>query len=345
MDFERRSVAGGRRKKRSKAVKLFVACVFAFAVGGGWYVTRLRPVDAGSAARVTVTVPSGAGLSAVADDLEEKGLVRSSFAFAMHARWNGQDRLIRAGTYVLRPSMGAGDILDVLTGGEHHEVSVTIPEGYSVADIDRMLAARGLAVTGAILECSKACEFDDMPFLPTAADGPTGRLEGYLFPDTYFVGSVPVDPQQFLHRMLSNFQQKVLNTVDFNTELHDQIVMASLIEKEAANDAERAVISGILWKRYFEGITLGVDASVRYALGKPTAALTREDLAVDSPYNLRTRQGLPPGPIANPGLASIEAALHPEETPYYYYLHGTDGQIRYARTNDEHNANKAKYLR
>ncbi len=121
--------------------------------------------------------------------------------------------------------------------------------------------------------------------------------------------------------------------------------MASLIEKEAAGDSERGTISGILWKRLDEGIVLGVDAAVRYAVQKePREPLTRADLESDSPYNIRVRAGLTPGPIANPGLASIEAALKPQASPYYYYLHGTDGQIRYATTNEEHNVNKAKYL-
>ena len=105
------------------------------------------------------------------------------------------------------------------------------------------------------------------------------------------------------------------------------------------------MVSGILWKRFDEGMGLGVDAAIRYILDKPTAVLTRVDLEVDSPYNLRKYRGLPPGPIANPGIRSIEAALRPQASDYYYYLHGTDGVIRYAVTNDEHNENKARYLR
>ena len=343
MSFQRRAIGGNVFYSRMLAA--IVALTGAVLVLGCIYFSfTLSPVDATDDSSTNVTIPSGSSFSQVTGILRELRLIRSGTAFSIRARFTGQDRLIRAGTYALQPSMSVSDILSVLTGGAPGEVSITIPEGFTVADIDRLLASKGLTDTGAILACSKTCQFDDMPFLATATNGPNGRLEGYLFPDTYFVGA-PLEPREFLGRMLVTFQKKVLNTVTFNTELHDQIVMASLSEKEAANDTERPVISGILWKRYFEGMTLGVDASVRYVLDKPTATLTKTDLEVDSPYNLRTHQGLPPGPIANPGLASIKAALHPETTPYFYYLHGTDGMIHYAETNDEHNANKAKYLR
>lgn len=126
--------------------------------------------------------------------------------------------------------------------------------------------------------------------------------------------------------------------------MHDIITMASLIEEESRHDEERAIISGILWKRFDEGIGLYVDASNRYILDKPTAAITANDLNMDSPYNLRKYRGLPPGPIANPSIGSIRAALNPESSPYYYYLHGNDGRIHYAVTNDEHNVNRARYL-
>jgi UPF0755 protein len=120
--------------------------------------------------------------------------------------------------------------------------------------------------------------------------------------------------------------------------------MASLIERETSSDDEREIVSGILWKRLSADQGLAVDATVRYALGKITEALTKDDLSIDSAYNTRKYRGLPPGPIANPGLKSIKAAINPKDSPYFYYLHGKDGQIRYSETNDEHNLKKAKYL-
>lgn len=306
-----------------------------------WYRHALGAVDGSSDVRVPFIVPAGASLATIAAGLDDAELIRSSFAFKTHVRRTDRDHLLRAGSYVLSRSMTAEEIVLVLTGDGEGEVSITIPEGFTVADIDRMMAAKGFTETGAIIACAKTCDFSLFSFLPKNNDGPGGRIEGYLYPDTYFVGGEGSDPQAFLSRLLSTFEAKVPDGV---TE--DIVIMASLIEKEAAGDDERAVISGILWKRLDEGIILGVDASVRYAVNKPSREpLTQADLDSPSPYNIRAKRGLPPGPIANPGLASIEAALHPETTKYYYYLHGNDGEIRYAVTNDEHNANRARYLR
>jgi UPF0755 protein len=126
--------------------------------------------------------------------------------------------------------------------------------------------------------------------------------------------------------------------------MHQVITMASLIEEETKTDAERATVAGILWKRFDAKTGLGVDAAVRYILEKPKGVLTASDLNVQSDYNLRKYRGLPPGPIANPGLKSIEAALHPKDSEYWYYLHDKQGVIHYAVTNDEQNVNRAKYL-
>lgn len=349
MQIERRSF-GREQKKRSRGfLKAFLAFDALVVAVIFWFFTALGPVDSDDAARVSFTVPAGAAFGTVADGLADDDLVRSPLALTIRARWAGKDRLVRAGTYVLQRSMPVDEVLDVLTGGVTGEVSVTIPEGYTVADIDRLMAAKGFTATGALIDCSKTCAFADHSFLPPRG-GPGGRAEGYLYPDTYFVGGEGSDPEAFLGRLLSTFRSKVVDGLSVEIAasgkpLHEIVTMASLVEKEAAGDDERAPIAGILWKRLDVGMILGVDAAVRYAVGKRTEPLTRTDLEIDSPYNIRARQGLTPGPIANPGVGSIRAALEPEETPYFYYLHGTDGQIRYAVTNDEHNVNKARYLR
>ncbi len=336
-------------RTRRPFLKLFSLLGFFGVLIFTWYRFSLGAPDPNSDARVSFAVPTGAGLSTIAEELEAKNLIKSSFAFKTHVRLNGRDHVLRAGSYVLQPSMSAPEILEVLTGGSAGEVSITIPEGFTVADIDRLMAAKGFTETGAVLECAKACDVSKFTFLPPSG-GPGGRVEGYLYPDTYFIGGEGGNPEEFLSRLLHTFEQKVVQELSSEIaasgkSLHAIMTMASLIEEEAANNAERPVISGILWKRLDEGIILGVDAAVRYAVGKRTEPLTRADLEIDSPYNIRAWQGLPPGPIANPGLASIKAALHPESSPYYYYLHGTDGNIHYARTNEEHNQNRVQYLR
>lgn len=317
-----------------------------------WYALAIRPAVAGSEQRVTVSVPSGSSTDAIAQQLFDEGIIRSPLAFKVLVQRSGNAGKLQAGTFVLRPSMSARDVMAAMLSGKAEEVPITIPEGFTVADIDALLTEKGIIEEGDVIHCANSCDFSAFDFLPPleglAARG--GRLEGYLYPDTYFV--VPNDfvAKFFLERMLGTFRLKVLDELATDIAasgrgIHDIITMASLVEEETRSDDERAVVAGILWKRIDEGMGLYVDASNRYIVNKPTAPLTAADLAIDSFYNLRKYRGLPPGPIANPSIESIRATLHPQASPYYYYLHGSDGQIRYAVTNDEHNANKAKYLR
>jgi UPF0755 protein len=317
-----------------------------------WYGHALTPLDADSTERISVTIPSGASSADIAEMLDEKHVIRSSSAFLRYARKNDKAASLQAGTFVLQPSMSVEDIVDALTSGVTQEQSVTIPEGYTVKDIDALLAEKGLITAGDITGCANTCDFSSFDFLPSGQGQAQrgGKLEGYLYPDTYFVDASDFVPKFFLERMLGTFRTKVVNgyaddVAASDRSLHEIVTMASLIEEETRHDSERAIVSGILWKRFDENAGLYVDASNRYILDKPTGTITASDLDLDSPYNLRKYRGLPPGPIANAGLESIKAALHPEASPYYYYLHGSDGQIHYAVTNDEHNANRAKYLR
>lgn len=317
-----------------------------------WYTLALRAADADDQSRVSVTIPAGASTAGIASLLEDKELIRSPRAFIAYAGETGDDASLQAGTFVLRRSMSTAEIVDALTTGSTQEMSLTIPEGYTVEDIDALLSEKGLIAAGDIADCANTCDFSTFDFLPSGAGQAErgGKLEGYLYPDTYFIEPDNVVPKFFLERMLGAFRTKVIADKEeeiaaSGRSLHEIVTMASLIEKETRTGDERAVVSGILWKRLDEGIGLYVDAANRYILNKPTAEITAEDLNMDSPYNLRRYAGLPPGPIASPGLPSIEAAIAPESSPYYYYLHGSDGQIRYAVTNDEHNVNKARYLK
>lgn len=321
----------------------------------GWrffYALGMRAVDAESEARIPVTIATGSSTADIAQELEDKGIIRSPLAFKAYVKKAGLAGKLQAGSFVLQPSMTSQEVAEALTQGKTQEMSVTIPEGYTVEDIDELLTEKGLIESGELIACASSCDFSTFNFLPTGTNQAKrgGKLEGYLYPDTYFVAADDFVPKFFAERMLGTFRTRVVNDVASDIEksgrtLHEIITMASLIEEETRTDAERAVVAGILWKRFDEGMGLYVDASNRYIADKPTAALTAADLDADTPYNLRRYRGLPPGPIANPSLASIKAALNPESSPYYYYLHGTDGQIRYAVTNDEHNLNKAKYLR
>jgi len=341
--FDERRSAGWKRPLIIAAIVIAVLFL--------WYKRALGAPDVGSDKRIPVTIEAGSSTAAIADILEEAGVIRSSTAFKWHVRLNGKAAALQAGSFVFTPSLTVAEVIERLTSSEKGESSVTIPEGYTVFDIDKLLAEKGLIEAGEFAECALTCDFSSFEFLPKRTDLATrrGQVEGSLYPETYLVDPSNFIPKFFMERLLGTFRSKVLTPMESELQsskrsLHEVITMASLIEEETRRSDERGIVSGILWKRIDEGMGLYVDATTRYIAEKPTAVLTVNDLAVDSPYNTRKYRGLPPGPIASPSLSSIRAALEPESSPYYYYLHGSDGQIRYATTNDEHNMNKAKYL-
>lgn len=316
-----------------------------------WYARAMLPVGGSTASRVTVE--KGMSVAEVGAMLQEKGLIRSPAAFKVYLKLHGAETGVQAGTFLLRPSMSTAEIVDVLRTGKSEEVSLTIPEGWTVSEIDALLAENGLADAGAVLDCLKRCDFSTFDFLPKATKGLAprgGRLEGYLFPETYFVNAAEFVPKFFLERLLGTFRARVIDAYGDDIaasghSLHEVVTMASLVEAETRTDAERPIVAGILWKRLREGMPLGVDATVRYIVDKPTGPITQSDLETVSPYNTRKVRGLPPGPIASPSMSSILATLHPEDSPYWYYLHDGSGVIHYATTNDEHNENRRRYLR
>ncbi len=346
-----RDPAPGRRRARRLWLLLIVFIAVGFAALA-WYKGALLPVDPGSDRRELFDVQSGESARAILARLEERGVIRSALAGKIHLSLGGNAGALQAGTFVLRPSMSFDEVVETIATGKAEETVLTIPEGSTVAEIDALLVKRGLANTGSLLLCAKNCDLSAFPFVPAASSvvEPGNRLEGYLYPDTYYVETINFDVQAFVARLLGTFQSKVIEGRAAELQasgrsLADVVTMASLLELESRGQDEQKVVSGILWKRLDEGMQLGVDAAVLYAVGKSTSGgPTGADLAVDSPYNLRRVRGLPPGAIGNPGLGAIVAALAPEASEYYYYLHAPNGQIHYGRTLEEHNANKARYL-
>lgn len=338
------------------AVRKFLFLLLAIAITFGarslWYRSSLAPADRSSTASEVVKIAEGSSLQKIASLLEDKSLIRSKWAFTKYAKSMDAETSLQAGTFLLKPSMTVPEIVEVLRTGIAEEGVVTIPEGFTVKDIDALLADKKVIESGALIACAQACDFSSFNFLPKvsglAARG--GKLEGYLYPDTYFINVAEFEPEAFLKRLLTTFDRRILQPhlkqiAASKRSLHQLMTMASLVEEESRKQDERPTVAGILWKRLDAKAGLGVDATVRYILEKQTGALTVKDLNTDSPYNLRKFRGLPPGPISTFSLGSFQAALHPKDSPYWYYLHGTDGQIHYAETNEEHNVNKYQYLK
>jgi UPF0755 protein len=292
---------------------------------------------------VRVTVPPGSSFGAAVDSLERAGVISSPRLFRFYASARGRDRDLKAGTYLFEPGSSWNDVLDALTRGKGLVHTVTIPEGFAVSSIAHTLS-RALSVPP---ESIVAAASDSA--LRQRLDVPTPTLEGYLFPDTYTFA--PGTTAREAVRMLVARFERVWRR-EWNARLqelamsrHDVLTLASIIEKEARLAEERPVISAVYHNRLKIGMPLQADPTVQYALGKHVDRVLYRDLAVNSRYNTYKHVGLPPGPIASPGAASIEAALFPANVPYLYFVAHPDGHHEFRRTFSEHTAARAQIRR
>lgn len=293
--------------------------------------TWIRP-PADFPLKCTVAVADGEDVGTLAYQLQQAHIVRSAEAFKLLMLALGSEQRVSVGSYYFDAPVTVIEVALKFSGRTFGILQhrVTFPEGFTNAEIAARMAARFPG-------------FDEAAFLALAKN-----QQGYLFPDTY--GFEPnIAPQSVIDTMQRTFIQKTASlAADFTQSKRskaDIIIMASILEKEAANAAEMPTIAGILWKRIDRGLELQVDAPLAVLLGKTSAQLTVTDLASSSPYNTYTHTGLPPAPIDNPGFAAITAALHPVDSPYLYYLHDANGNIHYASTFEAHKQNIQHYLK
>lgn len=295
--------------------------------------------------KVSVNIPMWTPISEVADILVEKWVLEYKWTFFIYMKLNNLEWKIQAWDFIFNTPIWLRDLFEQLWNAKQKEIRVIVPEWSTVDDIDSILLAKWLIETWEFIECAKSCKFPQYNFFYD------WDIEGYLFPDTYFVPVDTFTSESYAKRMLDNFQRKVL-TEEFKNEYKDQwkelkdiVIMASMIERESRYADEMRIISWILRKRFNEKIHLWVDATTRYYKKSKTWVLTVQDFKDDNLYNTRIHFWLPPTAISNPWLNALKAALYPEESPFYYYLHGNDWQIHYWKTNEEHNFNKFKYLK
>jgi UPF0755 protein len=277
-----------------------------------------------------IKIEKGWGSDEIGQKLKDEELVSSKWIFVFYAWVKGYNTHLQAGEYLLNSEMSVFKIARMIANGEISEnyAKVTIPEGWTNKKIEERLIALGILKQG-----------DRLP----------EKKEGYLFPDTYYFkknSSIDI----VVKKMSDNFMKKVGEGIsmdllaDSSMKLPNAIIMASIIEKEVVSDEDRAIVSGIFWKRIENDIPLQSCATIAYILGKEKKQYSYDDTRVKSPYNTYTNLGLPPAPINNPGLSAIKAAFYPKETDYYFFLSASDGTTIYAETIEEHNQNKAKYL-
>ena len=289
-------------------------------------------------------------LADLAKDLDKQGIINYGTVFKAYLAVKGDSADdVLAGEYQLNPSMDYGQIIDKLTNSSSSDtLQITIPEGYSVAQVRQLLLDNHVCTADALDKVLNQYPFKH-DFLQDEKPVEEGWLEGYLFPDTYEIYKGNGSVVDTVNKMLNNFASRYgSETTDGANELgrsmHDIVTVASLVEREAQRDDERARIAGVIYNRLnnsSEFPYLQVDASVLYGLGRTSGKLTDEDLKSDSPYNLYTTEGLPPGPICNPGYASLYAASHPESHDYYYYVAMPDGSHLFASSYEEHQRNIA----
>lgn len=294
-----------------------------------------------------INVESGASVKKIAQALKAKGVIKSESAFLWYARLTGADSKLVAGIHQLESGASCKQILKQLeTKIAYQEKSITIIEGWKLSDVASYLEASGVVSATDFSAAAKIDNWrDQYDFL---ADKKVTSLEGFIFPDTYRIYD-DATAKDIVKKALDNFNNKLTSQMlsDIAKSGHSllQIVtMASIIEREALYDEDRAMIADIFWKRIEAGIGLQSDATVNYVTGKKTSRPSYTDLQVDSPYNTYKYRGLTPGPISNPGMASIKAAIYPTTNPYYFFLTDDTGRAHFGKTYADHQANIVKYL-
>ena len=290
------------------------------------------PLKSDNSQKVIFSIKKGEGLGEISDNLKNENLIKSSLIFQAYLLLRGEGSKIKAGRYELSLAMNIPKIAKKLISGETIKEKIVIIEGWNLYDIGNYLEKKG--------------EVDSSDFVKYCQEN---KLEGYLFPDTYELNPES-SVKEITSKMISNFEKKL--SPDLRKKIKERkktipeiITMASLIEKEAKEFKDKKIISGILWKRLKYGIPLQVDATVNYITGKNSIKVSKEETKIDSPYNTYKYRGLPFGPICNPGIESIIAAIEPQESKYLYYLSTKEGKIIFSETLKEHNRAKAKYLR
>ena len=321
---------------------LGAAVVLVVAAGLGvlaWQV--LTPTDALQAGPLVVEIPAHQGVLDIATHLRDANVVRGRWPFIILAVARGSVRRLKAGEYEVERGARALDVLELLESGRVKQHTVLHPEGATVLELARALENERLATAADTVRVAS----DPALVESLGIAGPS--VEGYLFPDTYqFVRGMA--PAEMLARMVQRMKSKLTPEIrerarQRNLSIHALLTLASIVEREAIAPDERKLIAAVFWNRLKLDMPLQADPTVQYAVGKERRALTRADLQVDDPFNTYRYPGLPPGPIASPGLPSIEAVLDPAPVDYLYFVAEDERHHHFSRTMSEHNAAVARY--
>jgi UPF0755 protein len=300
------------------------------------------PINPGSNATVAFNVQKGWSDDDIAGNLQMLGLIKSSYFFKFYSILSLKHSQLQAGKYSLSSKMSIYDIANKIANGDVIKDKIVIFEGWDIKDIGKYLESRDICPQDSFIYLTKkdySSKFDFLQDKPKNVD-----LEGYFFPDSYEI-TEGESCEDVVNIMLDNFGQKFTPALRVEIKnqkksIFDIVTMASMIEKEVRTLDDKKIVSGILWKRLSINMPLQLDSTIVYITG--SANILAKDKTINSPYNTYKYYGLPKGPISNPGIDSITAAIYPTQTKYWYYL--TDGKTIFSETLDQHNAAKAKYL-
>ena len=352
---KKKKVVEKQAKNKEKKIKTAVAAIFFIIVillaGFYWREINSPFSSTNKENNVEFSVSKGESMSEIAKNLKTKGLIKSEFLFKTAVAIGGVSGKMKAGDYLLSPSLSILNIIGKLVRGESDLNKFSVIEGWTLKDIGEEAEKKGFFKKDDFLSLSGWADkgadkkiIDKYWFLK---GNKRISLEGYIFPDTYRLEKKS-DPRIFIEKALNNFGKKITPLLPeikkSGRSLRDIIIMASMLEKEVKGYKEKQIAAGILWKRIRSGWPLQVDATANYVVGKK-GKVTRKDLSIDSPYNSYQNFGLPPGPICNPGIESIKAAIFYKESSYWFYINTDDGKTIFSRTLEEHNMNRRKYLK
>lgn len=331
-------------------MRLFtILFVLIMAVGAGmaaWWSWATSPYSENGKSEV-IAVTQGMSASQIAQELERRQLIRNAWAFRFLASQQKADSKLFAGEYLLSAKMSPQEMIQKLIAGpEVAAARITIPEGYTTAQIINLLESKGLGTKADYQKVLAENNFD-YSFLQGIPKGET-KLDGFLFPDTYFIDKKST-PHAIIDLLLQRFEKEVTPQVqsrlkEMNLSIHSWVTLASIVEKEAVKETDRPIIAGVFMNRLKTDMPLQSCATIQYLLGVPKPILYEKDLKIPSPYNTYLNKGLPPGPIGSPGHASLDAVINMTKTDYLYFLAKGDGYHVFSKTYEEHLKNQKKYL-
>lgn len=329
-------------KRKLNIFRFMVFCLVILMTAGYFYYTAgIAAIDKGTAVEKQIVIPKGSGLKSIAGILEEENLIKDSLIFELYCKLNDKSDNIKAGKYSIKTSMSVPEIVEAISNSGNaivDTVKFTIPEGYKQDQIVEKLSSLGVVSREEIEAAldSKKYNYDFIGQIPDREK----KLEGYLFPDTYEIYK-DATAEDIIDKLLGRFNKVFTEEYrnrakEMGMTVDQVVVLASIIEREAKLDNERNTISAVFQNRLKKNMLLQSCATVQYLFKEQKEVLTYKDLEIKSPYNTYINIGLPPGPIASPGLKSIEAALYPEDTDYLYFVARNDGSHIFTKTYSEH---------